>query len=166
MPSQLQAELRQTRPFRSLEHEALLSIERTAALLGHGVAEALRRYEVTPTQYNVLRILRGAGERGLCRNDVRDRLVSQVPDVTRLLDRMEEMGLVERERDTGDRRMVFTRLTRKGAQLLARIDEPVTRLHHRQLGHLGATKLRKLIELLAEARAGSAAADRGGGPAD
>ena len=166
MPAQLQEELRQTRPFRSLEHEALLSIERTAAILSHGVAEALRRYDVTPTQYNVLRILRGAGERGLCRNDVRDRLVAKVPDVTRLLDRMEEMELVERERDSADRRMVFTRLTRKGAQLLARIDEPVARLHQRQLGHLGAAKLRTLIDLLAEARAGSTAAERGGGPAD
>lgn len=155
MPSQLQAELRQTRPFRSLEHEALLSVERTAAILSHGVAEALRRFDVTPTQYNVLRILRGAGERGLCRNDVRDRLVAKVPDVTRLLDRMEEMELVERERDDGDRRMVFTRLTRKGSHLLARIDEPVARLHQRQLGHLGAAKLRTLIDLLAEARAGS-----------
>lgn len=166
MTSQLQAELRQTKPFRSLEHEALLSIERTAAVLSHGVADALRRYDITPTQYNVLRILRGAGDRGLCRNEVRDRLVSQVPDVTRLLDRMEEMELVERERDTGDRRMVFTRLTRKGSQLLERIDDPVTRLHQRQLGHLGPAKLRTLIQLLAEARAGRVAADRGGGPAD
>ena len=166
MPSQLQEELRQTRPFRSLEHEALLSIERTAAILNHGVAEALRRYDVTPTQYNVLRILRGAGERGLCRNDVRDRMVAKVPDVTRLLDRMEEMELVERERDSEDRRMVFTRLTRKGAQLLARIDEPVARLHQRQLGHLGAAKLRTLIDLLAEARAHSAAAEDGGDRAD
>jgi DNA-binding MarR family transcriptional regulator len=154
-PSQLQDELKQSKPFRSLEQEALLSIERTAAILSHGVADALRRYEITPTQYNALRILRGAGEQGLCRNEVRDRLVAQVPDVTRLLDRMEEMGLVDRERAEDDRRMVFTRLTRKGTQLLARIDEPVARLHHRQLGHLNAAKLRTLIELLAEARQGS-----------
>lgn len=158
-PSQLQDELKQSKPFRSLEQEALLSIERTAAILSHGVADALRRYEITPTQYNVLRILRGAGEQGLCRNEVRDRLVAQVPDVTRLLDRMEEMGLVDRERAEDDRRMVFTRLTRKGSQLLSRIDEPVARLHERQLGHLSAAKLRTLIELLAEARQGSREAD-------
>ena len=158
-PSRLQEELRQSKPFGSLEHEALLSIERTAAILSHGVADALRRYEITPTQYNVLRILRGAGEQGLSRNDVRDRLVAQVPDVTRLLDRMEEMALVARERAEDDRRVVFARLTRKGAQLLARIDEPVSRLHHRQLGHLGAAKLRALIELLAEARNGSGSDD-------
>jgi DNA-binding MarR family transcriptional regulator len=153
--SRLQEELRQTKPFHSLEQEALLSIERTSAMLNHGVADALKRYDVTPTQYNVLRILRGAGERGLCRNEVRDRLVSQVPDVTRLLDRMEEMGLVERERAADDRRMVLTRLTRRGSQLLARIDEPVARLHQRQLGHLSAAKLRTLIALLAEARRGA-----------
>ncbi|MFL5560158.1 MAG: MarR family winged helix-turn-helix transcriptional regulator [Gemmatimonadaceae bacterium] len=156
----LQEELRQTKPFQSLEQEALLSIERTAAILSHGVADALRRYEITPTQYNVLRILRGAGERGLCRNEVRDRLVSQVPDVTRLLDRMEQMQLIERERDTDDRRMVLTRLTRKGSQLLARIDEPVARLHERQLGHLSAARLRTLIDLLAEVRRGDPGGDR------
>ena len=150
--SALQRELKQSKPFRSLEQEALLSIERTAALLSHGVADALRPYDITPTQYNVLRILRGAGEQGLCRNDVRDRLVAQVPDVTRLLDRMEQMELVERERATDDRRMVFTRITKKGTQLLARLDEPVARLHHQQLGHLGATRLRTLIDLLAATR--------------
>ena len=153
--SRLQEELKQSKPFATLEQEALLSIERTAAILSHGVAEALRRYDITPTQYNVLRILRGAGEQGLCRNEVRDRLVAQVPDVTRLLDRMEEMGLVDRERAADDRRMVFTRVTKKGLQLLARMDDPVTRLHQRQLGHLGAAKLKTLIRLLAEARHGS-----------
>ena len=158
-PPSLQDEIRQSKPFRSLEQEALLSIERTAAVLSHGVADALRRYDITPTQYNALRILRGAGEPGLCRNEVRDRLVSQVPDVTRLLDRMEEMGLVERERAEDDRRMVLTRITRKGQQLLARLDEPVTRLHHRQLGHLGAARLRSLIDLLAAARHGPGSDD-------
>jgi DNA-binding MarR family transcriptional regulator len=155
----LQDELKQSKPFRSLEQEALLSIERTAAVLGHGLADALRRYDITPTQYNVLRILRGAGEAGLCRNEVRDRLVSQVPDVTRLLDRMEEMDLVARERAEEDRRMVFTRITRKGTQLLARLDEPVARLHYEQLGRLGAAKLRTLIDLLAAAREQSGSDD-------
>ena len=152
--SRLQEELKQSKPFATLEQEALLSIERTAAILSHGVADALRRYGITPTQYNVLRILRGAGEQGLCRNEVRDRLVAQVPDVTRLLDRMVEMGLVDRERAVDDRRMVFTRITRKGIQLLGRIDEPVARLYTRQLGHLGAAKLRTLVRLLAEVRHG------------
>ena len=152
--SRLQEELKQSKPFATLEQEALLSIERTAAILSHGVADALRRYGITPTQYNVLRILRGAGEQGLCRNEVRDRLVAQVPDVTRLLDRMVEMGLVDRQRAVDDRRMVFTRITRKGIQLLGRIDEPVARLYTRQFGHLGAAKLRTLVRLLAEVRHG------------
>ncbi len=152
--SRLQEERKQSKPFATLEQEALLGIERTAAILSHAVADALRPYGITPTQYNVLRILRGAGEQGLCRNEVRDRLVAQVPDVTRLLDRMEEMGFVDRERAAADRRMVFTRITRKGIQLLARLDAPVARLHQRQLGHLGAAKLRTLIRLLAEARHG------------
>lgn len=152
MPSRLQEEIKQTRPFTSLEHEALLSIERTSAVLGHRIADALKGFGVTPTQYNVLRILRGAGEHGLCRNEVRDRLVAQVPDVTRLLDRMEHMGHVERERDDRDRRMVYTRITREGLRLLARMDEPILGLHREQLGHMSQRNLRQLIELLAEAR--------------
>jgi len=154
MPTRLRDEIKQTRPFTSLEQEALLSIERTAAVLGHSMAEALKGYGITPTQYNALRILRGAGEGGLCRNEVRERLVARVPDVTRLLDRLEEMGLVARERDTSDRRLVTTRITRDGLKLLARLDEPVAEAHQRQLGHIDERSLRALIDLLAEARGG------------
>src|SRR4051794_41800121 len=111
MSPSLRAEIKQKKPFGSLEQEAQLNIERTAAVLGHGFAESLKPYGITPTQYNVLRILRGAGEAGLCRNEVRDRLLRQVPDVTRLLDRLAEAGLVERERDSADRRLVTTRIT-------------------------------------------------------
>jgi hypothetical protein len=100
MPPRLQDELKQTKPFASLEQEALLSIERTAAVLRHQLGEELKPLGVTPTQYNVLRILRGAGPAGLCRNEIRDRLVAQVPDVTRLLDRMEDAGLIVRGRDS------------------------------------------------------------------
>lgn len=152
MPSRLRDEIKQTKPFESLEQEAQLSIQRTAAVLDHAFADALKPHGITPTQYNVLRILRGAGAAGLCRNEVRDRLVAQVPDVTRLLDRMEEGGLVERERDTGDRRLVNTRITRAGLALLERLEDPIAAVHRRQLGHLGARRLRELIDLLAEAR--------------
>ena len=152
MPMRLRDEIKQTKPFASLEHEAHLSIERTAAVLGHRLADALKAYGVTPTQYNALRILRGAGERGLCRNDVRERLIAQVPDVTRLLDRLEEIGLVARERDAEDRRLVNTRITRRGLDLLARLDAPIGALHREQLGHLGARDLRTLIDLLARCR--------------
>src|SRR5882672_6013495 len=122
MPATLRDEIKQTRPFSSLEQEALLSIERTAAVLLHRAAEAFKPFDITPTQYNVLRILRGAGRDGLCRNEVRERLVSPVPDVTRLIDRLEDAGLVERERDEEDRRLVTTRITKNGLGLLAQLD--------------------------------------------
>lgn len=153
MPAALRDEIQQTRPFDSLEQEALLAVERTAAVLMHRFGDALKPHGITPTQYNVLRILRGAGAAGLCRNAIRDRLVAQVPDVTRLLDRMKEGGLVERERSEADRRLVTTRITRQGLQLLKRLDAPVLDLHRRHLGHLSREQLLTLIELLAAARA-------------
>ena len=152
MPMELRDEIKQTKPFASLEEEAHLSVERTAAVLGHGFAEAIKPYGITPTQYNVLRILRGAGDAGLCRHEVRERLVAQVPDVTRLLDRLEDAGLVVRERDATDRRLVATRITAAGLRLLKRLDQPVADVHRQQLGHLGEQQLRTLVALLAEAR--------------
>ena len=148
----LKDELKQNRPFRSLEQEALLSIERTAALLGYAFAEELKVYGLTPTQYNVLRILRGAGTGGLCRHEVRARLIAPVPDVTRLLDRMEEVGLIERERDPDDRRLVRTTITKRALDVLAKLDEPMEEIHQRQLGHMSKADLRKLVMLLDEAR--------------
>jgi DNA-binding MarR family transcriptional regulator len=152
MPTDLRREIKQGKPFQSLEQEAMLNLERTTAVLSHAIAEALKPHGITPTQYNVLRILRGAGAPGLCRNEVRDRLVSQVPDVTRLLDRLEEVGLVERSRDAADRRLVTTRITAKGQQLLRDLDAPVVEMHRRQLGHMTREQLRTLIELLGVAR--------------
>ena len=155
MSNDLQHDLKQTKPFRSLEQEALLNIERTAAVLTHGTAERLKKYGVTPTQYNALRILRGAGPEGLCRNEIRDRMVSKVPDVTRLLDRLEEAGLVERERDGEDRRQVLTRITPAGLELLAELDGPIDEIHRCQLGHMTEEQLRTLVELLSAARGGN-----------
>lgn len=152
MPNRLRDEIRQGRPFRSVREEAHLSIVRTAAVLSHGFAESLKEYDITPTQYNVLRILRGAGAGGLCRNEVRDRLVAQVPDVTRLLDRMEEAGHVARERDETDRRLVATRITPRGLKLLEDLEKPVAAVHQWQLGHMTEAQLRSLIGLLEVAR--------------
>ena len=104
-----------TKPFKSVEEEALLSIARTAALIEHAGAEAFKPFNLTITQYNVLRILRGAGTDGLCRNEVGERLVTKVPDVTRLLDRMEAAGLIVRTRGGQDRRYVATRITEAGS---------------------------------------------------
>jgi DNA-binding MarR family transcriptional regulator len=148
----LRDEIKQTKPFGSAEQEASLSIGRTAAQLEHAMADALKAYGVTGTQYNVLRILRGAGQSGLCRYEISDRMVNQVPDVTRLLDRLESSGLIERERDNDDRRHVLTRITDAGLELLDKLDEPVQELHRKQLGHLSQEQLSTLIELLALAR--------------
>jgi DNA-binding MarR family transcriptional regulator len=152
MPIRLRDEIKQTRPFATLEQEAHLSVERTAAVLGHAVAEVLKPYGITRTQYNALRILRGAGEAGLCRNEVRERLVAQVPDASRLLDRMETAGLIRRQRDAADRRFVTTRITEAGLRLVAELDGPIDELHRRRLGVLDQEELRTLIDLLARLR--------------
>jgi DNA-binding MarR family transcriptional regulator len=153
MPARgLQAELKQTKPFRSLEEEAHLNIARTAAVLEHALSQALKPFDITPTQYNVLRILRGAGPDGLCRNEVGERLVTRVPDVTRLLDRMEDLGLLARERGSADRRYVTTRITDEGLKVVERLDGEICRIHRSQLGHLGRQQLRDLIALLTEVR--------------
>jgi DNA-binding MarR family transcriptional regulator len=156
MGRKLLNEIRQTKPFRSLAEEAHLNLARTAAVLEHRIAEVLREHGITPTQYNVLRILRGAGEKGLCRNDVRDRLVAQVPDATRLLDRMMEMGLVSRVRDAEDKRFVTARITERGMELLATLDRPVDDAHRQTFAHLDDSELRTLITLLEKAREGTA----------
>jgi DNA-binding MarR family transcriptional regulator len=148
----LQSDLKMSRPFKTVEQELLLNIVRTAAVLEHDLAEKLKPFGLTPTQYNVLRILRGTPE-GLCRNAVGERLVTRVPDVTRLLDRMERMGLIQRNRSGEDRRFVSTSITDKGLKLVDKLDREICSIHARQLGHLGDKKARDLIKLLTEARA-------------
>ncbi len=152
MSISLREELRQSKPFGSLAQEAQLSIARTASVLNDGFEAVLKPYNIGLTQYNVLRILRGAGSAGLCRNEVRDRLISRMPDVTRLLDRMEEAGLVSRVRSTEDRRLVSTYLTPAGGELLATLDSKIDEEHARQMGHMSVEQLSQLIELLAIAR--------------
>jgi DNA-binding MarR family transcriptional regulator len=117
------------------------------------MAEALKPHGITPTQYNVLRILRGAGEAGLCRSEIIERMIARVPDATRLLDRMEAVALVERERSEEDRRFVTTRITAQGLRMLAALDATILELHRRQFAALDETGLRTLIDLLALARA-------------
>lgn len=134
------------------DQAAFLSLLRTAAELEHGLAETLRPFGVTPTQYNVLRILRGAGARGLSRNEVGNRMVAQVPDATRLLDRMEAMGVLERRRDTEDRRVVTARITAQGLEVLARLDDPVAHLHARQFRSLTQVEVRRLEAMLERLR--------------
>ena len=152
-PKTLRDELKMGKPFKSVEEEALLSIARTAAILEHAGAEALKPFKLTITQYNVLRILRGAGDAGLCRNEVGQRLVTKVPDVTRLLDRMDAAGLIVRQRGGEDRRFVATRITEKGLKLLEKIDRELPAMHGRLLGHVAQKRLRELVALLEEVRA-------------
>lgn len=152
MPNDLLRDIQQSKPFSSLEEEAFLNLARTASALGDGLELLLKEFGISAAQYNVLRILRGAGQAGLCRNEIRDRLVARMPDVTRLLDRLESLGLVRRMRDTEDRRQVGTFLTIAGDKLLTTLDEPITNAHRKQLRHLTADELRTLIALTTRAR--------------
>ncbi len=148
MTTRLQEEIKQTRPFASLEQEAFLSLGRTWALLDHALAEALKPHGITPTQYNVLRILRGAGQDGLCRSEVMERMIARVPDATRLLDRLAAAGLIARVRNPDDRRFVTTHVTEEGIRLLAELDDLVLACHERHFEALDDAALRGLIEML------------------
>jgi len=154
MASGLGAELKQTKPFASLEEEAALSIARTSAILEHQVSQALKAHGLTSSQYNVLRILRGAGDEGLCRNEVGSRLLREVPDVTRLLDRMKALKLIRRQRSSEDRRLVRTHITPKGLTLLDEIDVRIRGMHCEQLSHLGEDRLKQLLCALEDVRQG------------
>jgi DNA-binding MarR family transcriptional regulator len=135
----------------SPEEAAFLELVRTTDLLSRGLVQIFKTEDISPTQYNVLRILRGAPE-GLACGEIAGRMITRDPDVTRLLDRLEKLGLVARCRETKDRRTVRTRITPEGLKLLSRLDDPVQAAHRRQLGHLGRERLRILAELLSLAR--------------
>src|SRR5688572_14995159 len=152
MSGRLQAEIKQNKPFASLEQEAILGLLRTAAAVDHATEEALRPFGVTGTQFNVLRILRGAGPNGLCGREIGERMITRVPDVPRLLERLETAGLISRERDPNDRRHVTARITERGTELLAEIDNvsmPVLTWFER----LSQDELRTLIDALDTVRA-------------
>ena len=149
----LRDEIKQTKPFDEPAQESFLGVVRTAAELEHGVSELLKPHGITPTQYNVLRILRGAGEAGLTRNEVRDRMVAPVPDATRILDRLDAAGLIVRARDSADRRFVTTRITDEGLRILDALDEPVLDLHRAQFAALAPAEIGRLTEFLDRLRA-------------
>jgi DNA-binding MarR family transcriptional regulator len=137
--------------FGTAEESAFLDLLRTCDLLARGVVGVLKRVDLSPTQYNVLRILRGATA-GLPCGEIASRMITRDPDITRLLDRMEKRGLISRCRERKDRRTVLTRITPAGLKILAQLDGPVQEAHRKQLGHLGPERLRKLTELLRLAR--------------
>ncbi|HYA45069.1 MAG TPA: MarR family transcriptional regulator [Acidimicrobiales bacterium] len=152
MGGRLRSEIKRKGPFAGAELEAFLNLQRTADALARGLAEALKPAGLSGPQYNILRILRGAGAGGCVCRELGERMVTRDPDITRLLDRLEARDLVARERGREDRRVVKTRVTEKGLRLLESLDAPVADLHRRLLGHLGARRLRALIELLEVAR--------------
>ena len=152
MPKGLQAELKQSIPFRSPATEAMLSILRTAAVIEHGMGEELKRFGVTGAQHNVLRILRGAGQKGLCGREIGERMVARVPDVPRMLDRMETLKLISRERDAEDRRHVTARITQKGLDLLKEIDPAIDQAERARFSGLNPKQIQEIIDGLAAVR--------------
>src|SRR5437667_11763421 len=133
------------------EEAAFLDLLRTTDMLSRGLIHVLKAEDLSATQYNVLRILRGSPE-GLACGEIASRMITRDPDVTRLLDRLEKRCLISRCRETKDRRMVMTRISPEGLKLLGRLDQPVEEAHRHQLGHRGRERLRALTELLHAAR--------------
>ncbi|MGA2582966.1 MAG: MarR family transcriptional regulator [Tepidisphaeraceae bacterium] len=152
MSGRLGKEIGKTGPFESLEQEVFLNCIRTADWLSHGAANVLKSARLSPTQYNVLRILRGVGPMGLGCQEIGRRMITREPDLTRLLDRLEKRGLVVRRRETADRRVVRTTITDAGLAILAAMDEPVRNHHLHLLAHMAPERLATLNELLEEAR--------------
>ena len=156
MSGKLAYEIQQSKPFRSLEEEAFLNLGRTFEMLQEKVIELLKQYQLTATQYNMLRILRGAGPDGLTCSQATERMLTADPDVTRLLDRMEARHLIARERSQQDRRVVITRITAEGLALAAEIDQPLADLLRSLMGHAGRGRLVELINILETLREGGA----------
>jgi MarR family transcriptional regulator, organic hydroperoxide resistance regulator len=151
----IQAEIHQNKPFSSLEEEVLLAVVRTADQLQWRLAAMLAPHGLSPTQYNALRILRGAGPEGLRCREIGERMISRDPDITRLLDRLERRSLVKRSRERNDRRVIKARITASGIKLLKSMDEDVNRFTRALLGHLGEQRLQSLLQLLDAVRVNS-----------
>ena len=148
----LQQEIKKQQPFDVLEQETALNLFRTGDVLQLEFARLFREAGISAPQYNVLRILRGAGGDGLPCLEIAARMIGSVPDLTRLLDRLEEAHLVARARSVADRRVVLVKIAAEGAKLLGRLDKPVVELHQRQLSHMTRKELAELNRLLLKAR--------------
>lgn len=152
MAGKLLAEIRQNKPFELPEEEAVLNVHRTAEVLGQAMADFLRDYQLSHTQYNVLRILRGAEPDGATCSGIAERMITRDPDITRLLDRMETRMLVARERSREDRRVVITRITAAGLELVGSIDEPLRQFLRARMGSMDRQDLAGLIGQLEQLR--------------
>lgn len=154
--SKLKEEIRQTKPFSGPQQEALLNIQRTASRLQHRFQQTLKVYDLTEPQYNVLRILRGAGPEGLRCSEIGERMISHDPDITRLLTRLQRVRLIERRRDMIDRRVIHSRISAEGLKRLKELDPLVDETSKSLLGHMCPERLGRLIDLLEEVRQGLA----------
>jgi len=148
----LKQEIKQNKPFAGIEHAVFLGLQRTADILMTNVVCVLKQENLTFPQYNILRILRGAGTEGLPVGEIGERMVTREPDVTRLLDRLENRNFVVRSRETKDRRVVTARITNEGLELLCNLDAKVETMEKSLLEHLDEEKLRQLAQLLDEVR--------------
>jgi MarR family transcriptional regulator, organic hydroperoxide resistance regulator len=145
-------ELQQTKPFHHLEEEAFLNIQRTADAMLQELLDVLRPFGLSVTQYNVLRILRGAGTSGVTCKDIAARMITRDPDITRLLDRLERRKLLTRNRAKEDRRFVSIQITDEGLELLKHLDEPIENKQVALMRHVPQPRLGELIELLEQLR--------------
>ena len=150
----IQKQLKQTKPLKSREEAVFLSVQILSEELRAGFADLFKTQDLTAAQYNVLRILRGAGKDGLSCREIGERMINRDSDITRMLDRLEARELITRERQTDDRRVVLAYITKAGLGLLAELDRPVDELHTAQLGHLSEKELDSLLKLLSKARKG------------
>ncbi len=149
----LKQEIAQQRPFSSVAEEALLNLMRTSDCVGRSMQRATRRWGITSTQYNVLRILRGAYPDGLTCSGIGDRMITADPDITRLLARLKALKLLRQQRDKRDRRVVWTHISPTGLELLAEMDPVIQRLPGDMLFHLNQDELTEFVRLLELARA-------------
>jgi len=153
----LKREIAQQRPFSSREEEALLNLLRTADFFERAVQHRTREWGITSTQYNVLRILRGAEPEGLTCNAIGERMIAAEPDITRLLSRLKALKLIRQRRDPHDRRVVRTQIAEAGLELLRKMDAMVLAAPKELLGHLSAAEVEEMIRLLEKARHGAQA---------
>ncbi len=152
MPRTLAQEVGKKNPFHSGAQEAFLNIIRTGALLDGPFKTLFRKHGLSPTTYNLLRILRGHEPTGCRCSTLREQLVVRVPDITRLVDRLRQAGFVTRKPDPKDARAVIVRITSKGLRTLGELDDQVVELHKTQLGHMSDDELGTLNRLLEKAR--------------
>ncbi len=148
MAGKILKELQQSKPFRHLEEEVFLNLQRTADALMQEITDILKPFGLSPTQYNVMRILRGAGEAGITCKEIGARMITRDPDITRLLDRLERRHLVTRNRAKEDRRFVSIHITNEGLSLLKELDDPIAQRQLDLMGHMDKQQLYRMVELL------------------